>query len=620
MKQIKEVDDGLDDQKKSRFKKIVTVSIVFLVVFGLGFFGLADFLGVRTDYVIKIADKKVTPHYFASFLDNQKRQYISRFGSGIIEALLNKPDFTFMVINMMTDQLLIAKYLEDNGVVIDKNTVNSYITNGPTFKTPDGNFDKNFYHNYLSQMGISEESFIIDQIPQIQTMFFTLLIDSINFTEQRELVKNIISLKKQQRELLFKKIPINYINNTASDEEVKNYYEKQKEDFKIEERKQILIAKLDKNTIAEIPPSEAEILEEYNRKYFYAGQKLDLFSLTFSSLEEAKQVESLMKNKEASAIFDLVKKQFGYKESDIYLKNIQFEELSEEFKNQVVKLKPRDVSSVFFANDSYNIVRVENVSRSGIKNLNSVRGIITKNLKTKNSCSNVELAYNKIFGEVESGEKLEKALEGITKAKTMIVSSKINSELPANIQNAILEDTDTYYGKVLYSNQCEYYAYTIIDVVPATYAKIDDVREEILTKINLAKSQNIAFQKANIEYEKIKKDKSFDGFEKIIIKRDEKNFSNNTLNVLFSLKEGDVIHPIISEDRKFYYIFNLKKIINDKTITSEDEIEKVLSEIQKAQKEELLRIILDSLRKKYKVKVNYSMLNQINQQDTMHLH
>ena len=56
------------EEKPSNFKKFGTVIIVGFVILGMSAFGLLDFLGGGSDYVVKVEDKKVTPQAFSKFL------------------------------------------------------------------------------------------------------------------------------------------------------------------------------------------------------------------------------------------------------------------------------------------------------------------------------------------------------------------------------------------------------------------------------------------------------------------------------------------------------------------------------------------------------------------------
>lgn len=599
--------DALDqhDQSSSKFKKIASLCVVVFLVFGLAAFGLSDFLGIRTDFVIRVEDKKITPTAFSKFVDAQKKQYISRFGSGIIEGFLNTKEFVSIVAGMMVDQLLIEKALEDAGVFIDKDTINTYVNNLPTFKKLDGTFDRNLYNAYLNQIGMKEEDFIIDQIPQIQTKFFTEIIDMINLLNQAELAKELILSERQTREVEFIKVPIVPVQSSFLDEEIMNYYLKHKENFTKEEERKVNFVKLDGSLLQNTKLSNAELLKEYNRQYLYKNQRINFYKLSFPTMEEAKHVQSLIH--EGLSLTDIAKEKLGMKASDIYFGNVPFEELSFEFSEEIITLKLREISNIFFANNSYNIVKMDSFTNKSAPSFESVKSKIASNAGKFNSCSALEKVVNNISSDVESGESLDVAIKNLAKVETAVISSKGSTILPENIKKSILEDTDTHYAKVLNARPCQYYAYQIAEVIPKSYLDMELVKPQIIAQLSLMKAESAAFENANKEYEKIGNSKEKISETATLSRKDEKIMPKVMLDTIFTAKEGDITIPIISNDKKFYIVAKLWKIVNitEKDISVSD-LNKTIKTLKEIQKDELLRIMLSNLRQKYKVQINHS--------------
>ena len=364
------------EEKPSNFKKFGTVLIVGFVILGMSAFGLLDFLGGGSDYVVKVGDKKVTPQAFSKFLDSQRKQYIFRFGSGIIETLLNKKEFVLITVNGVADGLLISKALEDEGIVVNKDTVNYYILNSPTFKTADNKFDALYFKTYLAQMGISEEDYITEQISVIKSKFLLEFLSLSEISFQENLVKTLIASEKQTREIFVKRIPISENNiGEIPEKEVLQYYVKNKGNFVKPEKKTVMIGKIDETLFDNTPISEKELVSEYNRQYLYKNQKISFYKLSFPSLSEAQFAENLIKN-EGLAFTDVAQETLKLKASDIYFKNIPFSDLSSEFFENLSSLNKFEMSPIFYANESYNILKVDNISKSNVPSFESVKGKI----------------------------------------------------------------------------------------------------------------------------------------------------------------------------------------------------------------------------------------------------
>jgi peptidyl-prolyl cis-trans isomerase D len=572
-------------------------------------FGVLDFVRYTGDYVIKVEDKKVTLDRFSRYLDAQKRQYIYRFGSGIIESLLNKKEFSAIIVKQMADQLLIAKMLEDNGVVINKDTVNEYILNHPQFQGMDGTFDEKFYKNYIAQLGFSEEAYIADQISAIQTKFLTHFLSLNEVTFLDNIAKKKIMEERQKRKIEVRKLKFEELKNTdVSEQEILSYYNKNREKYTTKEEKKILIAKIDAGSLNQDFIKNEDIIKEYNKQYLYKNQKVSFYKLSFPSLDEAKRVEDLVKQ-EGLAFTDVARENLGLKSSEIYFANLYYKDLDRDFADAISSLSKSDISPTFYASGQYHIIKLDAVSTSNVPSLESVKPKIIQGLKSANSCSNVEKIAQKISDEVDSGETLQNALQGIS-STTLIIKEGEKSPLPENISNLILSDTDTYYAKIVKSKPCEFYAYKVEEVKPQSYKDIESVKGLILAEINSAKMRNEALIKANNLREKLVNANSFDGEALTITQNADLNFaSKEQLGVIFNAKVGDVMPPFLSKNGDEFVIVKLVEVIDfDESKISTKDLKEKIEALRNEERDAILTAYLEELRKKYRVSINPAYL------------
>lgn len=595
-------------EPESKFKKYTSIGIVLAVILGLAGFGLFDFVSGGSDYIIKVEDKKITPNAFNKALMMQKRQYIYRFGSGIIEGFLNSKDFFSIAVQSMADGLLISKMLEDNGVVVNKTTVNEFILNAPNFKDVEGNFDRTFFQTYLAQMGITEEDYIQEQISTIQTKFFTELISLNNFIEQEEIAKKIIMHEKQQRAILVQQIPIKEEDNIKIEEkEILSYYIKNKERFAIDEKKNVLIAKIDENILPTNFISSDDLLAEYNKEYLYKNQKISFYRLSFNTIEEAKFAENLIK-KEGLSFTEVAKESLNLKANDIYFKNVLFADLNPEFMEAVASLKKFETSKVFFSNGFYNIIKLEDVaSTTKIPSFESVKTSIANKLKKATSCNLVQKKAEEIGRELDSGEDLEEALKGVA-IKQIKVSKNEDSLLPKNILHSILNDTDTYYAKILQNSNCEFYAYKITSIEDKYYTELEKVKDVLISEIKQEKAKNNTLLKASNIYAESVAGRQTQG--KIYtIKFDNNIFSNSQIKQIWEMKQDEFLPPTLSKDEKNFEVIKLIEIqnINPNSISKYD-LEAKIKSLKEDQRDKLTQYFLTELRNKYKVRINYAYI------------
>lgn len=595
------------EEPKSKFKKYTSIIIVAVVVLGLTGFGILDFVSGGSDYIIKVDNKKITPNAFNKSLMMQKRQYIYRFGSGIIEGFLNGKDFFTIAVNTMVDQLLIAKMLEDNGVIVNKATVNQVILNASTFKDFEGKFDRTFYKTYLAQMGISEEDYIQEQISAIQTKFFTELVSLSDFIEYQEIAKQLLMKERQVRIVKRAIIPVEESLDEITEKEILSYYIKNKERFARDEKRKVAIAKIDEGNLPSGFVSNADILKEYNKEYLYKNQKVSFYRLSFNSIEEAKFAENLIK-KEGLSFTEVAKESLNLKPSDIYFKGILFSDLNPESMEEVSKLKKLEVSSVFYSNGFYNIIKLEDITTPAkIPSFESVKTTIANKLKRAGSCTAIIQIADQISKELESGERLEEVMKNGS-IKNIVITQKEEGFLPQNIKNAILNDTDTYYGKLMQSSACEFYAYKINEIEEKSYLDIDEVKPQLIEEIKKQNSQNKTLTKAMNLYDEYNKKADFAG-DLIELKFKNNTFSDAQIEEIWGAKEGYILPPFLSQDEKGFAIVKVVKIndINPASISKLD-LDNKIKKLKEEERDKLIQYFLAELRKKYKVRINYSYI------------
>jgi hypothetical protein len=597
-------------EQKSKLKRYLGLFVAFVIVIAMVGFGLIDFIKYTGDYVIKVEDKKVTINRFSRYLDAQKRQYMYRFGSSIIESFLNKKEFSSVIVKQMTDQLLITQALEDNGIIINKNTINYYILNHPQFQKVEGGFDEKFYKTFISQMGITEESYINDQISNLSSQFLIHILTLNETTFLENVAKKRISEERQKRKIEFRKLKFEEPKNIQiTEQEILNHYNKNLEKYATKEEKRILIAKINTETINSDFIKNEDLIKEYNRQYLYKNQKVSFYKLSFSSITEAKKIEDLI-TKEGVTFVDVAKKSLGLKENEIYFKNVNYSDLESDFANTIPLLSKNDISPIFYSNGQYHILKLDFISTSKAPKFESVKAKIAQSLKATNSCTNVEKIAQKLSEEMESGESLENAIKNISSTTTLTIKEGEPSPLPENVSSLIISDTDTHYAKIVKSKPCEFYAYKVEEIKPQSFKNLESVRDDVLREIKHERARNEALIKANNLREKLTSSSQFQGEKLTIATNSTSNFiSTEQLKSIFIAQKGEILLPFISKNDDEFVIVKVVDIIdiNENQISNQDLQDKI-KHLTEKEKDDLLSSYLDELRKKYRVKINPAYL------------
>jgi hypothetical protein len=580
-----------DEQaSQSKFKKYVVLAIVGLVALTMLGFGLVDLTYLASTDIIKVEGKKVSRVKFQQYLENQKRQYIQYFGYGIAETFLNKKDFTIMAANQMADSLLILKMLEDNGIVIDGNTVKEYVLNHPQFQDSEGKFSKEYYENYLMSIGVSEEIYLSNQADKLGVEFLLNIFTLNEVAFMDNLALKLLKDDIQQREVQIAKFKLEYdIKTEITEDEIKSYYEEHKEEFKGAEERVVLLSKIDSKTF-ENSMTEREIEQAYKRDYLYKNSKVSFYRFSFNSQIEAEEGQKSLINSNA-----------------LYLKDENYSDLDTPFKNAIADVKVGGNSSIFYAGGTYNIIKLEAITKAKTKPLSEVKNEIVNNFNKANSCALASRFAEKVNTELESGLSLDVIPD--IKLKELTISREQTQNLPLNVANQINEDAETNYGKVIQANACEFYVYQISQIKPEYFKDVSAVKDRIKLYILYEKMEDKARFNANAYYgEVLEGVKQFEG-EKALITKQDKSYTEEELDLIFKAEEGGLTQPTLSKNGGEFVIAKVVKVIDakDGTITKEQIAEKVKA-LKAEQREQLLQAYLQELRKKYKVVINYDAL------------
>ncbi len=390
----------------------------FFLFFGFSF--VVDKLTGR-DYVVKIANKKMSPQAFKYEKDKRLNAINKRFENLDTKELSNK------IFYQMIWENVISLAADDFGIIVSDPTLYNHISNMDEFRTKDGRFNIANLRRFIQALGMSEGEFldfykreIKSHIIQFPFRYISLM-DEFNY---------YLKIKTEKRSIKFLEIdPLSFrITETPTKESLEQFYIDNSEKFEIPEKRSfdVLVLSMDK-VEKNIQILQEEIIERARDFYGddYTEKSLEKFMKTeeFVSFKQeriSEAAEEITRQVQddlvsGSTVEEVVSK---YGLSSLNVKNVAFDE-----SNKIALPFKKDVMTVAFGSDEKEVGdfnEAEDSNKKLVQWLVYVSDIIPKHIESIDQAKEkVELEWrrnqqnskaftvaNEIVFKVMKGEKL----------------------------------------------------------------------------------------------------------------------------------------------------------------------------------------------------------------------
>tara|TARA_B100000963_G_scaffold355594_1_gene374136 strand:+ start:580 stop:1983 length:1404 start_codon:yes stop_codon:yes gene_type:complete len=208
---------------KSLTKKIFITIITGIIIIVLGAWGMGDlFSSGNKNIIVEVGDKKI---YIKDYL-NYARLYLRKNNN---KQLVSRDHD--IILNGLISEKIYEKFAEDLEIKINDKSLAFFIKKDENFKDQKGNFSRTEYEKYLLINNLNPktvENFYKKEL--IKKILIEIFINGINHTNYH---------KTRLKEDFLKQVNIKYYNlnisNKISDDEIKKYFDKNKNDFSLGE-------------------------------------------------------------------------------------------------------------------------------------------------------------------------------------------------------------------------------------------------------------------------------------------------------------------------------------------------------------------------------------------------
>ncbi|MEL2243231.1 peptidylprolyl isomerase [Leclercia adecarboxylata] len=248
-------------------------SLVLKIIFGIiivSFIltGVSGYLiGGSANYAAKVNDQEISRGQFENAFAGERNRMQQQLGDQFSELAANEgymKNLRQQTLNRLIDEALLDQYARELGLSISDDQVKKAIFVTPAFQN-NGKFDNSRYTAIVNQMGMTPDQYAQALRNQLTTQQLINAVVGTDFMLKGE-ADELATLVSQQRVVREATFDVNALaaKQQASDEEVKSYYEQNKNNFTAPEQFRVSYIKLDAAAMQE-NATDAEIQSYYDQ-------------------------------------------------------------------------------------------------------------------------------------------------------------------------------------------------------------------------------------------------------------------------------------------------------------------------------------------------------------------
>ncbi len=611
----------------------VFVALIF-VQWGMG----TDSERKRGDYIAFVGKEKITYKDYIRAYENQRENlrqfYKDRFSEEIMKGMEE------MVVNTLIEEKIMKMQAEKAGLAISSEELKKEILNMPVFKKQDGSFvGFETYKNILAANQYTPKQFEVDIKESILKDRYRKLITESIFLSEDEIMEEY---KKRNLTIAADYIfyPYSNMENLVrlDEKELKDYYEKIKDQFWQQERRKISYLLVDYMKIKQnLKVDEEEIKNYYdnNLNEFERKEEVRARHILIKTEERGEEKARDLANQIYERIkkgedFEKLAKEFsedpGSKDKGGDLGYFERGRMVPEFEEVAFSSEIGQVSEPFKSSFGFHIVQVLDKREGGTKPFEEVKPEITvKILQEKAEAEGLNKSKTLYKRILEENPKKPEDLQKYTETEPSCTFNTANyfglndfiqglGRVP-ELNNAVFALKKGGISPPIKTNRGYVIAY-LEDIKEKGISPYEDVKTEVEKKLKEEKAKKLAEEKIRAI-----KDKEIEEIAKILnitVSKDQTikylspipNLGNKKSlhNKLFNYSIGQQTEPL--EGQKGWAIFKIK----NKTEFNKEDFEAKKEEIRKTLKQNLsiqyIDILRENLKKEKQIEINPNFLKK----------
>lgn len=256
------------DNLRAASNHVVLKIILALIILSFVLTGVGNYLiGGNGDYAAKVNGQEISRAQLENAFSNERSRQQQQLGEQFSQ-LAGNPAYIQQIrqqaLSQLVDESLLTGYAKDLGLAISDDQIKQAIFNQSAFQT-NGKFDNTKYLGLINQMGFTADQYAEALRKQLTTQQLIAAVTNTDFmlTGETDALAALVSQERLVREATINVAAL-AAKQTVSAEEIKNYYEQNKNNFMSPEQFRVSYIKLDAASMQETA-SEADIQSWYDQ-------------------------------------------------------------------------------------------------------------------------------------------------------------------------------------------------------------------------------------------------------------------------------------------------------------------------------------------------------------------
>ena len=404
---------------RDKSQGIVVKIIVGFIVVTFALFGVDALVTSfnSSDKVAEVDGVDITRTQMLQGAETQRRQLISMMGGQVNPALLEDNLLQRRALDELIQRVVLANQAKELGLGVSDAQVNAYLLQAEQFQT-NGQFDQNKYLNFIRSLGFTPLAFkerikqdVLIQQPRnaIAGSEFVLpyQVDSVAKLQSQERTYDYVSFSLADESE----------NTSVSDDELKAYYEANKDNFKTPEQVKInyvVISSADFNSKVKI--TDAELQDAYQAEIAGLAQEERSASHILvetsdrSDADAQKRIEEVEAKLKAGAKFaDLAAEysdDIGSNKDGGNLGYVEKGIMGTAFDDALFSMKKGEVKAVK-GQYGYHLIKLDDISKPDVPSFASKKAELTEKLRADKARDALLTAHEDITDLAYASDKLD---------------------------------------------------------------------------------------------------------------------------------------------------------------------------------------------------------------------
>ncbi|MBT3177425.1 MAG: peptidyl-prolyl cis-trans isomerase [Desulfobacula sp.] len=614
------------------FLGIIVVVFVFL---GVGSFG-----SKRNDSIATINDESITIKEYQQAYKTIVDQMRARFGKNLNDDILKMFNVKQQALDSLIEQKLVLAQADKLEINVSENELQESLLSIKAFQK-DGRFDLDQYKKVLSLNSLNPEIFEYNQLNAIrQQKVKDIVFSTVNISDFEARDWYVYNNTETAVDyMLFD--PSGYSDILPDEEQIKAFYDENKENYKSELRVKSVYLKFSPEDYKDkIKVTDANIKDFYeqNPEQFKTPQKVEARHILIKVAEDAEEEKVNEAQKRAQDIFDMASKGQDFellakeysegpsKDKGGYLGIFEKQSMVKPFADKAFSMKEGEISNPVRTIFGWHIIKLMAKFDASVQTMAMASETIKKELEQQEMQNMAYYKAGEAFDAVIDGDDFEQV--------ALIANKKLVSTKDFDINGNGLEIEDNKgFANEAFSLTLDtisdvkeigdsYYLIKVVKKIDPEFQNLDLVSEKVLKDLTLTLQVKQAKEDAQLIIDKISDGKTLEQLARDheLSLKSTKFFKRNTkveevgnspefIKASFSLNKTNKIHPEIIEVSSKYYILGFK----EKKSPEEDEIleniKTIKSEISASKQSQYYQAWINELKNNSKINFDPEILN-----------